>query len=140
MEVKIIISGSRKYADWDSFLKHLHWFMEDQALSGRLTIISGGCSDKKNGVLTHTRPDGREVFGVDGMAERFAAEQNIPIEIYEADWDKHGNSAGPIRNTDMIVKGKATHCLAIPDKDSKGTRDMIKKAKAKKLITEIVEV
>ena len=46
-------------------------------------IISGGCK------------------GAYKIAENIAKELNIPIEIYNAEWDKYGNSAGPIRNKKM---------------------------------------
>ncbi len=36
--------------------------------------------------------------GVDWLGERFAATEGLPATVFEADWNKHEKSAGPIRN------------------------------------------
>lgn len=49
------------------------------------------------------------------------------MEVYKADWDKHGRAAGPIRNQRMLDEGKPDLVIAFPG--GKGTADMIRRAK-----------
>ena len=58
------------------------------------------------------------------------------IDDYPADWDLHGNAAGPIRNREMLdteiaKEGKDNIIvIAFPLEDSKGTIDMIEYSRA----------
>ena len=61
--------------------------------------------------------------GVDMLGHKWAKEEEIPIEEYSADWDKHGKQAGFIRN--RIMQAKADALLAIWNGKSRGTKDMI---------------
>ena len=47
------------------------------------------------------------------------------VETYPADWDRHGKSAGPIRNRQMLAEGHPDLVVAFPDTVSRGTWDMI---------------
>lgn len=67
--------------------------------------------------------------GADSVAVEWARARGIPSEVYRADWNKHQNAAGPIRNTEMLVEGKPDRVVAFPG--GKGTADMLKKARAK---------
>lgn len=60
------------------------------------------------------------------MAKKWADVQGITCYEYEADWDKHGKAAGPIRNQEMAEYADAL--IAVWDGESRGTRDMIDKA------------
>ncbi len=73
--------------------------------------------------------------GVDLMGERWAKENNLPIERYPADWDKHGKPAGYIRNAEMA--DKAEDLLALWDGQSRGTMHMINLAKKKGLVVHV---
>ncbi len=73
--------------------------------------------------------------GVDLMGERWAKENNLPIERYPADWDKHGKPAGYIRNAEMADKASAL--LALWDGQSRGTMHMINLAKKKGLVVHV---
>ena len=57
--------------------------------------------DALDKVATHVKIDliisGR-ARGTDMLAERYAAEKEIPTLIFPPDWGKHGRSAGIIRN------------------------------------------
>lgn len=66
--------------------------------------------------------------GADFLGEVYAAVQDIPIHYYPADWDKHGKSAGYIRNKEMAENAEAL--IALWDGKSKGTRHMIELAYA----------
>jgi len=71
-------------------------------------LISGGCK------------------GVDKLAEKWAEENDIEVEVYEADWDTYGRSAGPRRNEEMAQNADAL--VAIWDGESRGTKNMIQMA------------
>lgn len=60
--------------------------------------------------------------GVDTIAEQWARLKGIPVHEFPADWNKYGNSAGPIRNRQM---GDFADYLIAFDWGSKGTTDMI---------------
>ena len=68
------------------------------------------------------------------MAADIAFRLGWRIQAFPADWDKHGNSAGPIRNRQMFTEGKPTRALAFgsltrADFDNRerlsGTGDMV---------------
>jgi len=64
--------------------------------------------------------------GADKIAEIFASEFNIPIEIIKPTWNL-GKHAGLIRNTDIIKQ--SDYVIAFWNVESKGTLDSINKAK-----------
>lgn len=130
---KVIVNGGRDYSDYVRAEKEIRYFTRHL---DNVVIVSGACSDSKNGVLTFTRDDGTKVYGADGLGERYAKEHNIPVILCPANWNKNGKAAGPIRNSEMSVIG--THLLSFWDGKSTGTGDMIKKARSKKLVIEIV--
>jgi hypothetical protein len=73
----------------------------------------------------------RIVGGVDYFAKCWGDARGIPVQTIEADWRKHGKAAGPIRNTKMLDGPE--QLIAIPDAESRGTWDMVRKAEAKGL-------
>ena len=66
--------------------------------------------------------------GADDLAKIWAAARGISRLGYPADWGKHGRAAGPIRNKEMLTKGKPDLVIAFPG--GSGTRNMIKQARA----------
>ena len=66
--------------------------------------------------------------GADHLAMEWAHSRGVPCETYQADWEKHGKAAGPLRNQRMLVEGKAHIVLAFPG--GRGTGDMIRRARA----------
>lgn len=74
--------------------------------------------------------------GADGMAEGWARRHDVPVERFPADWCQHGKAAGPIRNRQMLAEGKPDVVIAFPG--GRGTADMVKQARAAKVITIIV--
>jgi hypothetical protein len=60
------------------------------------------------------------------------------VKVFEADWKKYGKSAGPIRNSEMADYGDAL--IAFFNGESKGTLDMINKAKKKKMPITIINI
>lgn len=67
--------------------------------------------------------------GADTYADRWAFHMGCEQVRFPADWAKYGRKAGPIRNQQMLDEGKPDIVLAFPDKDSKGTWDMVKRAR-----------
>lgn len=66
--------------------------------------------------------------GADSLADQWAVVNWVRFEEFRADWNKHGKSAGMIRNLQMITEGKPDVVLAFPG--GPGTRNMIKQARA----------
>lgn len=62
--------------------------------------------------------------GVDRIAGYWARRRGIENQKFPADWKKHGRAAGPIRNKEMLVKGKPDLVVAFPG--GRGTANMIK--------------
>jgi hypothetical protein len=61
---------------------------------------------------------------VDNAAEEYANRNNIPFELYVAEWQIHGRGAGPIRNKAMAEAG--TQLLVVWDGKSRGSKNMIR--------------
>jgi len=78
--------------------------------------------------------------GIDNLGEEYARKNNISIKFFPADWNKHGKSAGYIRNAEMAKY--ADGLLAIWDGESKGTKHMIEIAKKYELsiIKEVIVI
>jgi len=61
--------------------------------------------------------------GVDSAAADFATVNFCKLEVFPADWKKHGRSAGYIRNKQMLFEGKPDLVVAFPG--GKGTAMMV---------------
>lgn len=76
--MKVIISGSRNFHDYDlvkSIITQSHF---------NITEVINGMAK-----------------GVDYCGVLYAAENNIPLANFQAEWLKYGKAAGPIRNESM---------------------------------------
>lgn len=69
--------------------------------------------------------------GVDSLGERYAKENNIPLKVFPSDWKTYKKAAGPIRNLEMAqyAQEKDGILLAIWDKKTKGTKNMLNHAR-----------
>lgn len=105
--MRAIICGGRKFRDWKFFLDVM------DRVPPLTHIISGGAT------------------GADQMAIEYAQMLSIPCTVFEADWKKWGNYAGPIRNWKMIEDGKPDLVVAMPG--GKGTANMVALAKAARI-------
>lgn len=73
--------------------------------------------------------------GADQIADRIGRKLGFDVRAYPADWDQHGNAAGPIRNAEMLAKEHPDAKGIKFDKgfgfstgrDNKGTHDMAEK-------------
>lgn len=113
--MRILVCGSRGFQDRDIITARLASHIDDNPI-----LIHGGAR------------------GADQIADDWATRSHLPIEVYKAQWSKYGKAAGPIRNQEMIDHGKPDLCIAFWDGKSKGTLDMIRRAQAAGIPTEIV--
>ncbi len=123
---KVIIAGSRTYTDYDKAWSKILDFTSTitNEISEDLEIVSGGAK------------------GADALGERFAKESlpvvSIKLTVFPANWDKHGKSAGFLRNIEMADYADAL--LAFWDFKSRGTKHMIQTAINKGLIVKVVRI
>lgn len=65
--------------------------------------------------------------GADLLARRWSEYKGIECLTFHAKWSRHGPSAGPIRNQQMIDEGKPDLVVAFPG--GRGTADMVRRAR-----------
>ena len=106
--MKIVIGGSRTYTDYKAFSEALDSVLPDIP-ENEITILSGHCK------------------GVDAMAERYAAEHKICLQVYPAEWSIYGRAAGPVRNRRMVEE--CDMVIAFWNGSSRGTVSLIESAK-----------
>lgn len=102
---KIAVIGSRGFTDYPVLRSVLEEYLE--TIAGPVELVSGGAR------------------GADSLAEQYASEHHIPINIIYARWNLHGKEAGFLRNTELV--NESDDCIAFWDGQSNGTRDTIKK-------------
>ena|SRR3990167_8122324 len=103
--MRVLVCGGRDFDD-----SYLFWeYMDNLRAEGMDHIISGGAR------------------GADHLAEMYADREEINIDVYPADWEKFGKSAGYIRNKQMLIEGRPDLVIAFPG--GKGTAMMVKLAK-----------
>lgn len=101
--MRVIVCGGRAY---------------DDAMRVRDTLDALGIMDLATGGAD----------GADELAGQWAILHSVPLQIYRADWAKHGRAAGPIRNQQMLDEFKPDAVVAFPG--GRGTADMVRRAKA----------
>ena len=116
--MKLIIAGCRDFNDRKLIYEGIDTFIEECGVPD--VIIEGGAS------------------GVDRIAGDYARENDIPLMVFPADWNKYGRAAGPIRNGEMVKHG--THLLAFWDGKSRGTKNMIETAKKHGLVVGVYKL
>lgn len=106
--MKVLICGGRNYNDYETLEK----ILDSYPIS---TIICGGAS------------------GADTMAEFYGRmKDNVKVEVYQADWEKYGKSAGPRRNRKMLDDNPDVE-LVIAFPGGRGTHNMIDYAASKNI-------
>jgi len=108
--MKVIIAGSRTFDDYGLVKKFIVEAGKRRKIFPRIVFCGGA-------------------IGVDELGARWAEENDIPVIMFPADWATHGKAAGPIRNSEMLKEADAL--IAIWDGVSRGTADMIRKAREK---------
>lgn len=131
-ENRIIIAGCRNFKDYVLLESEVSYMLSKMNLADT-EIVSG--AQRSEEINSSGR---KEKYGADYLGEVFARTNNLRIEKFPAQWQNHGTAAGPIRNKKMAKY--ATHLIAFPSKESRGTRNMIKLAEEHGLKVYIVEV
>ena len=111
--LKLAVVGSRHFHDYEYVKSILDWYEIKQ-------IISGGAK------------------GADSLAKRYATEHGLDYKEFPAEWDKHGRSAGPIRN--KLIVAAADEIVAFRAPASRGTASTIKIAEEQGKIVHIYEI
>lgn len=114
--MKVIIAGSRGFDNFELMVEKCDRILEQ--VPTPVTVISGTAS------------------GADQLGEKYAKLRWMDIERFPADWDKHGKSAGIIRNKEMAEA--ADGLIAFWDGKSRGTKHMIETAINKNLKVRVV--
>ena len=120
--MRVLVSGSRDRNDKDLVAAKLDeicdefglWSDPDEygnRLPSNITVISGGAR------------------GIDSCAADWCAVNWVELDEYRADWDTLGYAAGSIRNQRMLDEGKPDLVLAFPGPKSRGTWDMVRRAR-----------
>jgi hypothetical protein len=109
MTYKIVIGGCRNFTNYRLFSEYVDLCLARLKRQGDICILSGNCA------------------GADALGERYALEHGYAIELYPADWETYGKSAGPIRNREMVKNADAV--IAFWDGTSAGTASLISFAK-----------
>lgn len=105
---KVLVCGGRDYNNIPYLCGFLDCFHTQTGIS---LLIEGGAK------------------GTDHLAQSWAKTHNVTFTTYRANWDKHGKSAGPIRNRQMLEEGLPDVVIAFPG--GRGTDNMIDQARKK---------
>jgi hypothetical protein len=125
--LRVAIVGSRDFEDYQMVKDTMKWFIETYGMP--TIVVSGGAG--------RGYPENKieKKKSADMLAERWAKENEIEPDIKEADWDRFGPAAGPIRNG-VIADTLPDFGIAFWNNDltkRSGTRDMVLKLMEKKI-------
>lgn len=115
--IKVIIAGNRDYDNYDVVRSYCDIILSEFS---EIEIVSGRCHVGKK---TFDTDDGVEVYGVDGLGERYAKEKGYKVAPFPADWKMYGKKAGYIRNRKMAEY--ANLLIAFSNEKGRGTNMMI---------------
>jgi hypothetical protein len=77
--------------------------------------------------------------GADQLGGEAATGLGIPVQAVPANWDLYGRAAGPIRNQQMLNEHHPNLVLAFPDPESRGTWDMVRRAKSANVEVRVIQ-
>ena len=105
--MKVIVAGSRNITSLGA-VYHAIKGAEKEGIT--ITEVVSGCAR-----------------GVDTIGELWADFKQLKLTKFPADWDKHGRSAGPIRNQEMADYADAL--IVVWDGKSSGSKNMLETMK-----------
>ncbi|MBQ8908383.1 MAG: DUF2493 domain-containing protein [Clostridia bacterium] len=105
---RIVVAGCRDFNNYEKLEIELDAHLK--TIENCQIIIISGCAS-----------------GADTLGERYAAEHNLSVERYPADWERYGRAAGPKRNMQMAMV--ADEVIVFWDGKSRGTKNMIDSSK-----------
>ena len=114
--MNVLICGDRNWTDQETIRQRM------SKLPPNTTIIEG------------------EARGADTIARDLAIEMGFTVLSFPANWEEYGQAAGVIRNTKMLIEGKPDIVIAFHPNitKSKGTKDMVTKAKRAHVPVEVI--
>ena len=104
----LLVFGGRSYDHWTRLCETL------DRIAGRMVIHA----------LRHGK-----ARGADALAGRWALERGLLEDAVPADWATHGRAAGPIRNSEMLVR-LPVPVAAVGFPGGSGSADMERKCRA----------
>ena len=111
--MRIAVVGSRTFTDYNYLVQKLDELIfgyEEFRNVHEFEIVSGGAR------------------GADNLAELYAWFRHYPLKVFPADWNKHGRSAGYLRNKEIVNYSDIV--VAFWDGQSKGTKHSINLAES----------
>jgi hypothetical protein len=114
--MKVLVCGGRDFYDREKIFKALDALQESRV---KITELCHGGAK-----------------GADSIAGEYAQEKNIPCKVFPAQWKMYGNSAGSVRNVQMLNIFNPD--LVISFQGGKGTAHMVKISRAK--LCEVLEI
>lgn len=117
----VLICGSRNFTDRDFFARAMEKWVAKHELP--VSIVEG-CARGADSLA--------EAWALDHGASDPVSEAGVVLHHFPADWDRHGNAAGPIRNQQMLDEGAPDAVIAFTTNlaRSRGTADMVRRARA----------
>ncbi len=113
--MKVVVAGGRDYTPGEA----------DTLLAVAMALAGFAVTEVVHGACP---------TGIDAAAQRWAESRGLPVKRFPADWrGPLGRGAGPARNAGMAAYGEAL--VAVPSPTSRGTWDMVNKARAAGLPT-----
>ena len=115
---KVIIAGSRGFSNYKLLKEKCNEYLREKRKDYNIIIISGGAR------------------GADTLGEKYSKDEGFSLEVFPANWNKFGKSAGFRRNEQMAEVADAL--IAFWDGKSHGTKHMIEIMENKKLLVKVV--
>ena len=114
MKSRIIICGGRHFNDYEALEEKVDQVLDSLEMEiSQIEIVSGHC------------------VRADRLGEQYAENHQVKCSVFPAEWKKHGRSAGPLRNSQMIRYASESDrpvVIAFVSPRSRGTKDTVRKA------------
>lgn len=110
---RVIIAGSRSFNNYELLKQKTDYLLSSVSVNHEIHIVCGGAR------------------GADELGAQYAREKGFIVDLFPADWDKYGKSAGYRRNVQMAENADAV--IVFWDGKSRGSKHMIDTAKEKAL-------
>lgn len=117
MPERVLICGDRHWDDYETIAMIVH------SLPNDAVVIHG------------------DAHGADTLAGQAAKKRGLKVQAFPADWRTYGPAAGPIRNKQMLKRGKPHRVIAFHRNigGSKGTKNMVSIASKAGIPVEVIE-
>lgn len=102
MALRLLVTGSRDWHDYNCIDHYLRVFYEAAGSNPASILVHGACPR-----------------GADEIAQRIWLFNGLQDEPHPAQWDLYGKKAGFLRNKEMVTLG-ADYCLAFIKNKSRG--------------------